>query len=306
MSMILFASIVRVRDGLPLSASTDFYHAQEFLECRRQLKALAQRLAQHPGRGSAESCDFRIYFLSSGDVACMAICSRQCPAAMAFCFLEALWWDFIASYDTTCIGLASRPYTFLEFDSVIQKTKWHFNHMSSSQMKSGLEKIQEELKSQPPAVVSLEGTDVANGLLNGHAPAHSEPAPNLRMKPVTALGVLSLVLNIMCAALNLIRGVHLAEHSLQVAQEEVGNILAFFIPSVACIVQSNPDSEGAVDAGLHLPGQCVPARAEEHLANPLPRRGGFSVFISDPDQTAAGEAVRLRSVRRTSCTGWHL
>lgn len=36
------------------------------------------------------------------------------------------------------------------------------------------------------------------------------------MEPVTALGVLSLVLNIMCAALNLIRGIHLAEHSLQV------------------------------------------------------------------------------------------
>lgn len=237
MSMILYASIVRVRDGLPLSASTDFYHAQEFLECRRQLKTLAQRLAQHPGRGCAESCDFRIYFSSSGDVACMAICSRQCPAAMAFCFLEALWWDFIASYDTTCVGLASRPYAFLEFDSVIQKTKWHFNHMSSPQMKSGLEKIQEELEFEPPAVLSLEDTDAANGMLNGHTPVHSEPAPNLRMKPVTALGVLSLVLNIMCAALNLIRGVHLAEHSLQVAQEEVGNILAFFIPSVACIVQ---------------------------------------------------------------------
>lgn len=235
--MILYASIVRVRDGLPLSASTDFYHAQEFLECRRQLKTLAQRLAQHPGRGCAESCDFRIYFSSSGDVACMAICSRQCPAAMAFCFLEALWWDFIASYDTTCVGLASRPYAFLEFDSVIQKKKWHFNHMSSPQMKSSLEKIREELEFEPPAVLSLEDTDVANGMLNGHTPVHSEPAPNLRMKPVTALGVLSLVLNIMCAALNLIRGVHLAEHSLQVAQEEVGNILAFFIPSVACIVQ---------------------------------------------------------------------
>ncbi|ERE75999.1 vesicle-trafficking protein SEC22c-like protein [Cricetulus griseus] len=177
MPMILFASVVRVRDGLPLSASTDFYHAQEFLECRRQLKALARRLPQYPGRGSAESRDFNIYFSSSGGVACMAICSRQCPAAMVFCFLETLWWDFTASYDTTCIGLASRPYAFLEF------------------------------------------------------------APNLRMEPVTALGVLSLVLNILCAALNLVRGVHLAEHSLQVAQEEVGNILAFFIPSVACIVQ---------------------------------------------------------------------
>lgn len=237
MSMILYASIVRVRDGLPLSASTDFYHAQEFLECRRQLRTLAQRLAQHPGRGCAESCDFRIYFSSSGDVACMAICSRQCPAAMAFCFLEALWWDFTASHDTTRVGLASRPYAFLEFDSVIQKTKWHFNHMSSPQMKSGLEKVQEELELEPPAVLSLEDTQVANGMLNGHTPVHSEPAPNLRMKPVTALGVLSLVLNIMCAALNLIRGVHLAEHSLQVAQEEVGNILAFFIPSMACIIQ---------------------------------------------------------------------
>ncbi|XP_028746278.1 vesicle-trafficking protein SEC22c [Peromyscus leucopus] len=221
MPMIFFASVVRVRDGLPLSASTDFYHAQEFLECRRQLKALARRLAQYPGRGSAESRDLHIYFSSSGDVACMAICSHQCPAAMAFCFLETLWWDFTASYGTTCIGLASRPYAFLEFDSVIQKTKWHFNHMSSSQMKSGLEKIQEELEFQPPAVLSLEGTDVTNGVLNGHTPVYSEPAPNLRMEPVTALGVLSLVLNIMCAALNLIRGVHLAEHSLQVAQEEL-------------------------------------------------------------------------------------
>lgn len=41
------------------------------------------------------------------------------------------------------------------------------------------------------------------------------------MEPVTALGVLSLVLNIMCAALNLIRGVHLAEHSLQVTPLQV-------------------------------------------------------------------------------------
>lgn len=36
------------------------------------------------------------------------------------------------------------------------------------------------------------------------------------MQPVTPLGILSLVLNIMCGALNLIRGVHLAEYSFQV------------------------------------------------------------------------------------------
>ncbi|XP_003409765.1 vesicle-trafficking protein SEC22c [Loxodonta africana] len=237
MSIILFACVVRVRDGLPLSASTDFYHTQDFVECRRQLKTLALRLAQYPGRGSAEGRGLNIHFSSSGDVACMAICSRRCSAAMAFCFLETLWWEFTASYDTTCIGLASRPYAFLEFDSVIQKVKWHFNYVKSSQMESNLEKIQEELEFQPPVALTLEDTDVANGMMNGHTQVHLEPAPNFRMEPVTALGVLSLILNIMCAALNLIRGIHLAEHSLQVAQEEIGNIVAFLIPFVACIFQ---------------------------------------------------------------------
>uniref|UniRef100_A0A9L0SY48 SEC22 homolog C, vesicle trafficking protein n=1 Tax=Equus caballus TaxID=9796 RepID=A0A9L0SY48_HORSE len=65
MSMILFACVVRVRDGLPLSASTDFYHTQDFLECRRRLKTLALRLAQYPGRGSAEGRDFNIQGIQS-------------------------------------------------------------------------------------------------------------------------------------------------------------------------------------------------------------------------------------------------
>lgn len=131
------------------------------------------------------------------------------------------------------VNLGCSPFT----DSVIQKVKWHFNHISSIQMDSSLEKIQEELEFQPPVVLTLEDTDVANGIMNGHTQIHLEPAPNFRMEPVTALGVLSLILNIMCAALNLIRGIHLAEHSLQVAHEEIGNILAFLIPFLACIFQ---------------------------------------------------------------------
>ncbi|XP_048190680.1 vesicle-trafficking protein SEC22c isoform X1 [Perognathus longimembris pacificus] len=305
MSMILFASVVRVRDGLPLSASTDFYQAPELLACRRRLKTVASRLAQHPGRGSAESRDFSIYFSSAGGVACLAICSLQCPAAMAFCFLETLWWEFTASYDNTRIGLASRPYAFLEFDSVIQTTKWHFNTLSSPQLRGSLEKIQEELQFQPPAVLTLDDTETANGTLaNGHTPIYSEPAPRFRMEPVTALGILSLVLNIMCAALNLIRGVHLAEHSLQITPEEIGNILAFLIPFTACIFQSGQDGEGSADLPLHLPGQRVPARAEERLADPLPHRSGFPVFPPDPEPAAPGDTGRLRGVTVTVVGGW--
>lgn len=39
---------------------------------------------------------------------------------------------------------------------------------------------------------------------------------NHRLEPVTAQGILSIVLNIMCASLNVIRGVHLVENTFQV------------------------------------------------------------------------------------------
>lgn len=72
------------------------------------------------------------------------------------------------------------------------------------------------------------------------------------------------------------------------------------------VLQSSQDSEGGADASLYLPGQRVPAWAEEPLANPLPHRSGFSVFISDPDKAASGEAVWLWSVRMASHDEWIL
>ncbi|NWV38704.1 SC22C protein, partial [Grantiella picta] len=115
MSLIFFACVVRVRDGLPLSASTDFHLNQDFLECRKRLKALSSILARYPSRGTAKGRNLSIHFLSSGDIACMAICSSSYSTIMAFCFLEELRWEFAASYDTRSINLASRPYVFIEF-----------------------------------------------------------------------------------------------------------------------------------------------------------------------------------------------
>ena len=42
-------------------------------------------------------------------------------------------------------------------------------------MENSLEKIQEDLKFQPPVVLTLEDTDVANGVMNGHTRMHLEP-----------------------------------------------------------------------------------------------------------------------------------
>ncbi|KFO85516.1 Vesicle-trafficking protein SEC22c [Buceros rhinoceros silvestris] len=238
MSMIFFACVVRVRDGLPLSASTDFHFNQDFLECRKRLKALSSVLAQYPSRGTARGRDLCIHFLSAGDIACMAICSSTYSTIMAFCFLEELQWEFAASYDTTSISLASRPYAFIEFDNVIQKVKCHFNRARGSQTKANWEKVEEELKFRPPVQLKLEDTELMNGMANGgHTGVHVEVVPTYRMQPVTPLGILSLVLNIMCGALNLIRGVHLAEHSFQEDREGISNVIAFLLPFLACVFQ---------------------------------------------------------------------
>ncbi|XP_032628440.1 vesicle-trafficking protein SEC22c [Chelonoidis abingdonii] len=104
-------------------------------------------------------------------------------------------------------------------------------------MKNSLEKIQEELKFHPPVLLKLEDIELMNGMINGYTEVHMGSAPIYRMQPVTPLGILSLVLSIMCGALNLIRGVHLAEYSFQEDHEGIGNVIAFLLSFLACIFQ---------------------------------------------------------------------
>uniref|UniRef100_A0A670YPV3 SEC22 homolog C, vesicle trafficking protein n=1 Tax=Pseudonaja textilis TaxID=8673 RepID=A0A670YPV3_PSETE len=212
MSMILFACVVRIRDGLPLSASSDFHLDPQFLECRKRLKILSSVLTQYPERGTARERDLSIHFHTSGGVACTCIALSSYPAVMAFCFLEELHSKFATSYHATSVSLASRPYTFLEFDNVIQKTQSKFNHTNCAQPKIDVAKMQEDFRLRPPALQDGPNfTFVGCPFFKKNSPI----GPACRMQPVSPLGILSLILNIMCGALNLIRGVHLAEYSLQ-------------------------------------------------------------------------------------------
>lgn len=60
MSMILSASVVRVRDGLPLSASTDCEQSAGVQECRKYFKALSRKLAQLPDRCTLKTGQYNI------------------------------------------------------------------------------------------------------------------------------------------------------------------------------------------------------------------------------------------------------
>ncbi|XP_034415529.1 vesicle-trafficking protein SEC22c [Cyclopterus lumpus] len=237
MSLILFAFVVRVRDGLPLSASTDFEHNRELQERKQQLRTISKALARFPDRGTIKGRELNIYFVSSEGVSYMTVCHCSLPVAKAFCFLEDLHWEFTACFNSTVVALAARPYPFLEFDGTIQKLKQHYNQSGGPTLEVTLAEVQGDLRVHPPQVINLEEVELTNGTANGHIEQGPGSGQNGRLQPVTAAGILSLVLNIMCASLNIIRGVHLIEYTFQDDYEGKWNVVAFLLAFVCCLLQ---------------------------------------------------------------------
>ncbi|XP_017262062.1 vesicle-trafficking protein SEC22c [Kryptolebias marmoratus] len=237
MSLILFAFVVRVRDGLPLSASTDFEHNRELQERKQQLRTICRSLAGLSDRGTVKGQQLHIYFTSSEGVSYMSVCHSSLPVAKAFCFLEDLRWEFTARFGGSAVTLAARPYPFLEFDSCIQKLKQQYNQTGGPALEVTLAEVQEDLRARPPQVIDLDEVALTNGVANGHVEPSPASGKTLRLEPVTPPGILSLVLNIVCASLNVIRGVHLVEHAIQDDNDGVWNVAAFLVAFVCCASQ---------------------------------------------------------------------
>lgn len=237
MSLILFAFVVRVRDGLPLSASTDFEHNRELQERKQQLRTISKTLAHLPDKGTIKGQELNIYVLSSEGVSYMTVCHCSLPVARAFCFLEDLRWEFSACFSSSAVSLADRPYPFLEFDGTIQKLKQQYNQSGGPALEVTLAEVQEDLRIHPLQIINLDEVALANGTANGHVEQGLGSAQNQRLEPVTASGILSLVLNIMCASLNVIRGVHLFEYTFQDDDENIWNVVAFLLAFVCCVCQ---------------------------------------------------------------------
>ncbi|XP_026148608.1 vesicle-trafficking protein SEC22c isoform X1 [Mastacembelus armatus] len=176
------------------------------------------------------------HFMSSEGVSYMTVCHCSLPVAKAFCFLEDLRWGFTACFNSTVVALAARPYPFLEFDSTIQKLKQQYNQSGGPALEVTLTEVQEDLRIHPPQVINLE-LELTNGAANGHIEQSPGSGQNVRLEPVTPPGILSLVLNIMCASLNIIRGMHLVEYTFQEDYEGLWNVVAFLLAFVCCVFQ---------------------------------------------------------------------
>ncbi|XP_003941712.1 vesicle-trafficking protein SEC22a isoform X1 [Saimiri boliviensis] len=241
MSMILSASVIRVRDGLPLSASTDYEQSTGMQECRKYFKMLSRKLAQLPDRCTLKTGHYNINFISSLGVSYMMLCTENYPNVLAFSFLDELQKEFITTYNMMKTNTAVRPYCFIEFDNFIQRTKQRYNNPRSLSTKINLSDMQMEIKLRPPYQISMYELGSANGVTSAFSVdckgAGKISSAHQRLEPATLSGIVGFILSLLCGALNLIRGFHAIESLLQSDGDDFNYIIAFFLGTAACLYQ---------------------------------------------------------------------
>ncbi|KAL5251173.1 hypothetical protein ACHWQZ_G016772 [Mnemiopsis leidyi] len=121
--MVLLTLLARVTDGLPLSASIDNSNEKEqnLQVYQNQAKQLFRKLSHNsPSRCTLESGPMLIHYQIEQGVCFLIICHHNFSKKLAFNYLAELAQSFLERYAPQ-IGQASRPYTFIEFETTIRK-----------------------------------------------------------------------------------------------------------------------------------------------------------------------------------------
>ncbi|XP_068995577.1 vesicle-trafficking protein SEC22b-A [Embiotoca jacksoni] len=123
--MILLTMIARLADGLPLVASVqeDEQSGRDLQQYQNQVKQLCRKLnTQSPDRCTLEAGDMNFHYLIAQGVCYLSLCEVSFPKKMAFAYLEELHNEFYDQHGRR-VPTVTRPYSFIEFDTYIQKTK---------------------------------------------------------------------------------------------------------------------------------------------------------------------------------------
>lgn len=145
--MVLMTMIARVADGLPLAASMmeDEQAGRSLMEFQNQAKQLFRKISsdpQPPARLSLEAGPYIFHYYIENRVCYLVLCDQSFSKRLAFSFLEDLQTEFGSTYGSR-VETVSRPYSFIEFDTYIQKVRK--NYMDSRARKN-LSSINTELQ----------------------------------------------------------------------------------------------------------------------------------------------------------------
>lgn len=143
--MVLLTMIARIADGLPLAATMqeDEQSGKSILEYQNQAKLLFRKLNnQSPTRCSIETGPYLFHYLIENEVCYLVLAERTYSKRLAFSYLEDLAQEFHSQYGKR-VGTVSRPYSFIEFDTYIQKAKKVF---TDSRTRRNLSALNTELQ----------------------------------------------------------------------------------------------------------------------------------------------------------------
>lgn len=123
--MVLMTMIARVADGLPLAATMqeDEQTGRNILDYQNQAKMLFRKLGpQAPARCTIETGPYLFHYLIEHDVCYLVLCERNYSKRLAYSYLEDIAQEFHSQHGKR-VNTVTRPYTFIEFDTYIQKAK---------------------------------------------------------------------------------------------------------------------------------------------------------------------------------------
>ncbi|KZC11529.1 PREDICTED: vesicle-trafficking protein SEC22b isoform X1 [Dufourea novaeangliae] len=123
--MVLLTMIARIVDGLPLAATMqeDEQSGRSILEYQNQAKLLFRKLGpQSPARCTIETGQYLFHYLIENEVCYLVLCERNYSKRVAYSYLEDIAQEFNSLYGRR-VNTVTRPYSFIEFNTYIQKAK---------------------------------------------------------------------------------------------------------------------------------------------------------------------------------------
>ncbi|XP_021925127.1 vesicle-trafficking protein SEC22a-like [Zootermopsis nevadensis] len=217
--MIVYALIVRTADGMALSATTDFNDEvnRNIKESKRYVKLLAKKAYQFPERCTLKLNTHTIHFITTLGLSYFAMCEATYPTVLAFSFLNEIMREFVTKYELNKVNLVRRPYSFIEFDSVIHKTRQRYNKPQSLTTKINLTDLSTEIKLRPPHIVQLSQVEpVINGYQSSMNLAKLSVGPPPKLEPLAWHAIVAAVFSVLLALVGFYRGLSaLSELHLQ-------------------------------------------------------------------------------------------
>lgn len=106
------------------------------------------------------------------------------------------------TFQSQAVQIAKRPYSFIEFDSFIQKTKQRYNNTRTLTSRLNLSEMSENLHDNPPFQISHSELGPEN---NADVKTYKTGGPARRLEPLTWKSLTACVLAGICGLLNFLR-----------------------------------------------------------------------------------------------------